>query len=57
MPQTARAQSFVDEDMRQEDEGNGQGQSGRMLNKEASPVRIGKVSVGSRDAVSTVVRV
>ena len=55
MPQTARAESFVDGDMRQEDEGDGQGKDERILDKEVSPVRIGEVGVGSRDAVWTVV--
>ena len=55
MSQTARAESFVDEDVRQEDEGNGQGKSERVLQEEVSPVRIGEVGVGSRDAVWTVV--
>ena len=55
MPQTARAESFVDGDMRQEDEGDGQGKSERVLQEEVSPVGKGKVGVGSRDAVWRVV--
>lgn len=55
MPQTARAESFVDEDVRQEGEGDGQGKGERVLDEEVSPVRIGEVGVGSRDAVWTVV--